>query len=784
MKTFSLIIFCIFCYISLFSQTYTVSGFISDSETGEKLMGSHILQKDTTIGTVSNAYGFYSFSTRQKLLTLEFSYMGYQTQTLSIQLKHDTIVHIALFPGKELNEILVLENKMEAELRSPQTSLVELPVKQLKKLPVLMGETDVLRTLQLLPGVHTGGEGTTALYVRGGGPDQNQILLDGIQIYNAYHLFGFFSVFNPDAIQNIQLYKGGFPAKYGGRISSILDIRMKEGNTNQIKGNATVGLIASSFLLEVPIKGKNTTFVISGRRTYIDWLARPFIKSWADGAIAGFYFYDITGKINHKFSDKSRLYLSTYIGKDNFYSQKEKTSYNINKISEISQQNNLGWANYTAALRWNYIFNEKLFSNTSVTFCKYQYQTGRTFKSQETQNNLTEISEFEYDYNSGIQDEGIKTSFEFLPNPKYTLNFGGEYVYHTFNPGVSIQTTNSNNPENIPIDSTYGNPNINAQEMDLYLENKFHLGTRLQFNLGLRFSGFLVQEKFYKNIEPRIALNILCSDKISLKASAVAMTQYIHLLTNTTSSMPTDLWLPVTKQVQPQKSWQYAVGSVYNLNSELSLSLEGYYKTLENLIEYKEGASFLDGFKEWESMIENGKGWSYGIEVLLKKEIGKTTGWIGYTWSKTERQFENINFGRAFPYKYDRRHDFSIAITHQINPTIDINASWVYGTGNAFTLAHSKIPTLLAEIKGDGYLTPSYQFEERNAYRMPANHRLDLGINFHKQKKHWERIWSLGIYNVYNRKNAYYLEYNSNLNQLVAVSIFPILPYFRYQIKF
>jgi len=780
MKYLYLII--IFFSNNIFAQTFTVSGYITDTQTGEKLIGANIYNPENFKGTASNNYGFFSFSTQKQKLKLTCSFVGYKSQTIDITLPVDTFVNIKLNPTIELNEVVVIDNKMENELRNSQMSVMELPIKELKQLPVLFGETDVLRTLQLLPGVHTGGEGTSGLFVRGGSADQNLILLDGIQIYNAYHLFGFFSVVNTDAIKNIKLYKGAFPAEYGGRISSILDIRMKEGNNKKLKGSVSLGLIAATFMLEGPIVNKNTSYIITARRTYIDAISQPFIRTFSSGG-AGYYFYDLTGKINHRFSDKSRIYLSTYMGKDNFYSD-----YNDDEDTyKQSSSSSLNWANYTAALRWNYIFSNKLFSNTSVAYSKYKYLTSQENNEESKDNNQTEYFNYSYIYDSGIEDITGKIDFEYMPNPAITIKFGGKYIYHTFKPGVSVNKINTNFTIASNVDTTYGNQNIYAHEVAGYIDNIFDITDKLSASVGLRYSGFMVQEKYYQAVEPRASLRFSVNQKLSLKSSYSVMTQYLHLLTNTSSSMPTDLWLPVTDSVKPVYSTQYALGAVYNFNKKFNITVEAYYKTMDNLIEYAEGASFYNGFTNWEDMIETGKGWSYGIELLVKKQFGKTTGWLSYTLSKTERQFENINFGEPFPYKYDRRHDFTIAVTHKLKDNIDISATWVYGTGNAFTMPHSQIlsaPNAFFGYFSDSAIKNLYHFEERNSNRMPANHRLDIGIAFHKQKKHGIRTWSLGVYNVYNRKNPFYLDYNAKTKKLEGICIFPILPYFNYKFEF
>ena len=786
MKKILFTIVLIVIYTNTFSQQHTISGYVEDANTGEKLINANVFSSQIYKGTVTNNYGFYSLTLQSKKVRLNFSYIGYQTISKEISLTKDTIINILLEQNTELEEVLVVENRSERMLKSSQMSLVEMPIQTVKQLPSFMGETDVLKTLQLMPGVNSGSEGSSGLYVRGGGSDQNLILLDGVPVYNAYHLFGFFSVFNGDAINNIKLFKGGFPAEYGGRTSSILDIRMKEGNNKKIKGEGSIGLIASKFSIEGPIKKDKTSFIVSGRRTYVDVLARPFIEKYADGAVVGYYFYDLNAKINHKFSDKSRLFLSTYVGDDTYYSKLNEDGYDGNLNHYITKsKDRLGWGNFTSSLRWNYVLNNKLFSNTTVTYSNFNFYTEQEHY-QETNKTVDEIKDYTSKYSSGIKDLAGKIDFNYIPNPNHYIKFGINHIYHTFKPGVSVSKFNSTQ-DAIKLDSTYGNSNIYSNELAAYIEDNIKIGQLFKMNIGLRYSGFYVNRKYYSAFEPRASMSFLISEKLSIKASYSQMNQYIHLLTNTTIGLPTDLWLPVTEKIKPQKSIQYAIGSVYNFNKKIDISVEAYYKTMSNLIEYKEGASFYSGFTDWQEKVETGKGTAYGFELLLQKNIGKTTGWIGYTLSWSERKFENLNFGKTFPYRYDRRHDIGIAIVHKFNKKIDAGINWVYGTGNAITLAHSQFEdafSALNEFFNMGVTNDLLNFETRNSYRMPAYHRLDIGVNLHKQKKYGMRTWSFGLYNAYCRLNAFYLQYDNVNEQMVKFSMFPTIPYVRYSFKF
>jgi len=791
-KSFStLILFLILLTTHVFSQSFTIRGYVTDETNGELLLNANIYEQHGLKGTITNSFGFYSLSLPKGSYSIVCSFVGYQTRLLEINLQKDTIIDFKLATKADLEEITIVGQKIDSKLTSTQMSKVDLQMEKVQSLPGFLGEADVIKTIQLLPGVQSGTEGTSGLYVRGGGPDQNLILLDDVPVYNAEHLFGFFSVFNPDAIKSVSFYKGGFPARFGGRLSSVLDIRMKDGNDQELHGNVSVGLIASKLNLEGPLVKGKTTFNLSARRTYADLLAQPFIKLGSSGNDAGGYFFqDLNLKISHKFSDRNRIYLSAYTGQDKAYFRSSYIDNQDNEKWENKDKFHLGWGNITTALRWNYLISNKLFANTTLTYSRYLFDV----QENTTQKNLTtgkNGDEFGLAYKSGIEDFGLKIDFDYFPSPNHRVKFGGSVIDHTFRPGILAFKESDTSSK---IDTTYGNPNIRAQEIYAYLEDNVDLGSRLSVNFGLHASGFFVDNTFYPSLQPRISTRFMASDRLSFKAAYSKMSQNIHLLSSSTISLPTDLWLPTTKKVKPQTSHQFALGGVYQVNQAIDLSVEGFYKSMNNLLEYKDGASFVGATTGWEDKVEMGKGWSYGLEFLLEKKIGKTTGWLGYTWSKTERQFDNLNWGQKYYARYDRRHDINFVLTHRFSKRFDVGLTWVYGTGNSVTLPTQNVSSAMlpyVPVWGD----TSYEYYgQRNNYRMPAYHRMDVGFNFHKQKKYGIRTWNIGFYNVYSRQNPFFLYFESTteaeykqtgksrkLNQL---SLFPIIPSISYSYKF
>lgn len=771
--------FCIYTGLSA-QQTVTISGYVEDAASGERLIGATVFDLKSKKGTSTNAFGFFSLTLPADSVWLRVSFVGYQSHFNNVWLDKDMNLTVTLTNSVDLKEVEVIADRIED---NSQMSTMVLQMDMVRSLPVLLGERDILKTIQLLPGIKSGTEGSSGLYVRGGGPDQNLILLDGVPVYNASHLFGFFSVFNSEAINSVEIVKGGFPARYGGRLSSVLDIRMKEGNTKEFHGDGSVGIIASRLTLEGPIKKDKTSFMVSARRTYLDLLARPLIKAASNGQTAGYYFYDVNTKINHRINDKNRIYFSTYFGNDKFYSKYGSNYLNNNVRYENKSEASLNWGNIISALRWNYEISNKLFCNTTVTYSRYKFNVGFSDETKRTENGQSTTTKNSFNYFSGIQDWSGRVDFFYIPNTKHYIRFGANETYHTFTPGVNSFTYVDNVTNQ---DTTFGSMKKFAHEMYVYAEDDWDITNRIKVNAGLHFSGFLVDGKSYWALQPRVSGRFLINEESSFKLSYARMAQYIHLLTNAGIGLPTDLWVPVTENIKPQIADQVAIGYARTIKKKFQFSTELYYKFMNNLIEYKDGATFFGSDKDWQEKVESGKGWAYGMELLLEKKSGKTTGWIGYTLSWSNRQFENLNFGEIFPYRYDGRHNVGIAITHHFTEKIDVGIVWVYGTGNAVTLGYERYNALDENPFGNNF-NEVVHISERNNYRMPSYHRLDIGVNFHKKKSKHERTWSIGLYNAYSRQNAFYLffDYNNNGDRVFKqVSLFPIIPSFSYSFKF
>ncbi|MCC2547761.1 TonB-dependent receptor [Hymenobacter sp. BT175] len=762
---------------------FTISGHVRDGATGESLIGVAVVNPATGQGTATNTYGFYSLTLpAADSVKLLVSYLGYEKQRLGLKADRSLTYDVRLKPlSAELSGVEVVGSREEKISRSTRMGTINVPVSQIKLLPALFGETDVLKVLQLLPGVQSGSEGSSGLYVRGGSPDQNLILLDGTPVYNAAHLFGFFSVFNADAIKNVELIKGGFPARYGGRLSSVLDISMKEGNMEKFHGEGAVGIIASRITLEGPIKKDTASFIFSARRTYIDVLTQPLVKLATEGVSAGYYFYDLNGKLNWKVGARDRLYLSGYAGNDKFYADtEEKRGEEYDRLDS-----GLGWGNRTAALRWNRVVNDRLFMNTHLTYTRYQFLVGVESENRYYQGTDLKTDKFSLAYLSNIQDWSIKQDYDFVPNPNHYVRFGGQYILHQFRPGA----VQAKGDLGVPTDEVNIGSRVRASEAGLYVEDDYRVSERLKVNLGVRYNTFLVNKKVYHSPEPRVSARFMLTEDVSLKASYARTSQFIHLLTNSGIGLPTDLWVPATAKIKPQTAQQFAVGAAKDLrfhDEDFELSFEAYYKPMNNLIEFREGADFLGTTdSDWESKVTSGQGWAYGGEVFLQKKSGKTTGWIGYTLAWSNRKFPELNQGRLYPYKYDRRHDASLVVIHQFSPTLTLSGTWVYGTGNATTLS-----------QGRYQLGPFDDFEDygpRNSYRMRAYHRLDLDLSHTKKKKWGEIVNSFSLYNAYSRKNPFYIYldqgYSTPSGGMVEavykqVSLFPIIPSFSKSFKF
>ena len=751
---------------------YVLSGNISDATSGENLTGATIVVEEiSNTGGITNTYGFYSITVPEGRYSIRFQFIGYKTITIPLEVNKNIILDIELERAVfELGKVEVTSERADKNISSLEMGTVRMAPGQIESIPVIFGERDVMKTIQLTPGVKAAGEGNSGFHVRGGGIDQNLILIDEAPVYSASHLLGFFSVFNSDAIKNASLLKGAVPAEYGGRASSVMDIQMKEGNLKKLGIAGNIGLISSNITVEGPIQKDKSSFMISGRRTYAD-LFLNFSKD-DDVRNSNLYFYDLNMKTNYKINNNNRIYLSGYVGRDDF-GYKDEFGFD--------------WGSLTGTLRWNHIFSSRLFSNSSLIMSNYSY-------------NIDLRRNLDVDIRSQIQDINVKQDFSFYMNSQNNIRFGANVIFHIILPGKI--TVNEMTSYVLPEDIA----KRRAVEWVAYISNNHNLSDRLKLSYGLRYSlfsnigpgefyefdelGELVnttevdRREFYKTqggAEPRFAINYLFNRQNSLKASYNRMYQYLHLLTNTTTTTPTDMWLPSSNNVKPQVSDQVSLGYFKNFRSnEYESAIEVYYKNLKNQIDYKNGADLIYN-STVESELVFGRGWAYGAEVMMKKKSGRINGWVSYTWSRTMRQFDEISYGKPFPARHDRTHDLSIVAMYDLNKKLKISATWVYYTGNAVTFPSGKY-----EIDGRiiGYYT------ERNGYRMPDYHRLDAGLVWQlKKTEKVESSWYFSIYNAYARENAYFIDFREKAEvpgstEAVQVSLFRAVPSVSYRFRF
>jgi hypothetical protein len=770
--------------ISNAQQTYTVSGIIKDAANGELLPGATIINTaDIKSATVSNTKGFYSFTLPQGNYIIGISFIGYNEQTVSVNLNKNRTVNISLQSKTiETKEVTINGRRADKNIQSTEMGIVQLSVEKIKKLPAFMGEVDILKTIQLLPGVQSAGEGNSGYYVRGGGPDQNLILLDDATIFNASHLFGFFSVFNADAIDNVTFIKGGMPANYGGRLASVLDIAMKEGDANKYHVEGGIGVISSRLALQGPIKKNKSSFIVSARRTYIDALLKPVIdKSKAKGS--SYYFYDVNAKINYILSEKDRLTISGYLDRDILAYQNSESDFNVKTP----------WGNTTASARWNHLFNDSLSTKTSIVFSDYNFSTS------------INQSGFEFKLFSGITDWQAKSDWIYYPSKKQEIKFGGNYIFHSFTPSSISAKSGNTELQPAKIKKQYAN------EAALYISDEYDLTKKIKITAGLGYSAFqhigpydhynkdfsgnIVDTlnyspgqniKFYQGLEPRLAVRYSLNDKSSIKASYTHNYQYMHLTSFVAVSLPTDIWIPSSLLVKPQIGDLYALGYFRNFKENTyEASVEVYYKTMQNLVEYKENAMPGDNVNNnVEDNLTFGKGKSYGIEFFLKKTYGRLNGWLGYTLSYTTRTFPDINQGMEFHPRYDRRHDVSAVASYNLSKRWTFSAVFVYATGDATT------PTIARYFIQQNLIT---EYGDRNSFRLPSYHRLDISFAYQgKKTEKYESSWNFSIYNVYNHQNPYFIYPNQTGSiatgdlkiQEKQVSLFPILPSISWNFKF
>ena len=777
---FLLFIFMLLCFAGG-AQTATVSGYIKDASSGEALIGATCFVPELQQGTISNQYGFYSVTLPTGNYEITFSFIGYERKSEVVQLNDNLVLDIFLNEENlQLDDIVVTARRKDANIQSAEMSMQKLPVQMVKKLPSFMGEVDVLRTITLLPGIQSGGEGSSGLYVRGGGPDENLLLLDEAPVYNASHLLGFFSVFNSDAIKDIQVYKGGIPAEYGGKASSVIDIRMNDGNTKKFSGKAGIGNISSRLTLEGPIIKDKWSFIVSGRRTYADVVGRLIgIDELDDNQL---YFYDLNLKTNIQFSHDDRLFISAYTGDDYF---------------KLGESIYMRWGNITSTARWNHIFSGKLFSNTSLIYSRYDYNLGVPGNAAD-----------QFDWNSRVQDFNFKEDFTWFANANNQVKFGLNVIRHHFEPGNINANSNS-------FFQTLQLTNFNAIDGSAYVSNEQKIGRLLTLKYGLRLSVFqqigegkvreylnpespksneVINETTYEsgetigspfiNPEPRFSMRYSLDNNSSVKASYNRMVQNLHLISNTNSPTPLDIWLPTNKYIKPLIANQVAVGYFRNFNrNAIETSVEFYYKDMQNVLDYRDGAElFLN--EDLETELLNGSGYSYGMEMLAKKMEGRFTGWLSYTLSRTMREIPGINNGNPYPSTYDRTHDLSLVTSYELSKRITLSANWVYSTGNPVTF-----PVAKYNVQGNTL----YYYAERNSNRIPDYHRMDLSMTYDPKKnerRKVKRTLNVSFYNVYARRNAYsiYFRQNENDRSMVEATrlsiVGTIIPSITYNISF
>ncbi|MBK8348298.1 MAG: TonB-dependent receptor [Saprospiraceae bacterium] len=770
-----LVVFLLWTLTATTQNKHTLSGYIKDKTTGETLIGANVYNKANPVqGGTSNAYGFYSMTLDEGIYQMVFSYLGYQDQAFEVDLSKNTVLNVTLSEGVVIDEVVISAEKDDRRrnVEGTQMGTVELPVENIKKLPAIFGEVDILKAIQLLPGVLSSGEGNAGFYVRGGGPDQNLVLLDEAVVYNSGHMLGFFSVFNADAIKNTTLIKGSMPANFGGRLSSVLDIQMKEGNDKNYAVEGGVGLISSRLTIQGPVVKNKSSFIVSGRRTYILDLVQPALKG-TNFEGTNYYFYDLNTKWNYTFSNKNRLFFSGYFGNDVLKFRQPNRDFAFD----------LPYGNKTATLRWNHLFSEKMFMNVSAVYNDYKFQ----FNGGQ--------DDFVFKLYSGVKDWNFKIDFENYPNTKNTIRYGINYTYHTLTPNTA-SASNGEVDFNTSFKPKYAN------EGAIYLMDDLKWGSKWAINVGLRASLFqqvgpytskLTGQEFgrfeaaktYGGLEPRFSLNYKANDNISIKTGIAVTNQYLHLVSNSSSTLPADVWVPSTEIVKPQRGIQYALGFFKNFDRDVyETSFEVYYKDMKNQIDYADNY-VNDISKEVEDAFVFGKGRAYGAEFFIKKSKGKLNGWIGYTLSRSEKSFKDIEGGRWYPSVYDKPHNLSVVVNYKPRRKWDFGAVFVYGTGKLFT-----------PVRGFFFVeqTVNLFYGPRNSARLDDYHRLDLSATYTPKpdsKRNFKGSWTFSVYNSYNRKNPFFVnfdtttDFQTGTNTITGtkITIFPLIPSITYNFK-
>ena len=774
----------------------TISGHITDMASGETLIGAGILEKESGLGAVTNNFGYYTLTIPAGEYEFHFSYVGYSETVKLIDMRRDTVVNVALEAGETLSSSQIVARK-DAGIQSTYLGAIDIPAAQIKNTPVLFGEADVLKVLQMMPGVQGGNEGFSGIYVRGGGPDENLIMLDGVPIYNVDHMLGIFSVFQPEAVKKVTLYKGSFPARYGGRVSSIVDIRTNDGNMKENHGTVSIGLISDKLHLEGPIIKDKLAYSVSARGMHTVLYA-PLIKIALKDAYANYYFYDLNGKVTWRLSDRDRFYFGAYHGRDRFVYDEKYEGEGTETIGsetihhKYKDRTDFGvfWGNTVGSARWNHVFNSKLFANTTLSYNRYRMVMGAGSAETDIVDGVKTTSRYHLDYHSGIRDFGIRADLDYTPSPKHLVKFGSEYLWHTFIPERMSAVDREVNGAEIQIDTTihFADPKkkYGGHELSIYAEDDFSVGEHLTINPGARLSMFYTEGRTYWSLQPRVSAKFSTGRGYSFKAGYARMAQYVHLLSSAQISLPVDLWVPITKDIRPVTSDQFSVGAYYDGIKGWEFSVEAYLKNMRNILEYKDGTLMLGTSEGWEKRVEMGEGTAKGIEFFIQKTVGKTTGWLAYTLAKTDRIFPDgsINNGERFPYKYDRRHCIDLSVDHRFNKKWGVNATWSFATGGTTTVPVRQV----AVMTPYGYITDAQYVDHRNNFRIPPSHRLNIGCNLHKERRRGESVWNLSVYNAYNRMNPNFVfmdygpdydkngDYTGTSLKMKKITILPLLP--------
>ena len=776
----------------------TISGFVRDQASSESLIGASVYEVASRKGSATNSYGFFSLTLPPGNIRLHASYIGYESCSFNFtELDRDTILNIELRPNARLEEVVVTASERDRlSVNNTLMGTMEFSQKTIKATPTLFGESDIVKTLQLTPGVASGTEGLAGLYVRGGDQDGNLFLIDGNPVYQINHVGGLFSAFNPEAIRNLDFFKAGFPARYGGRLSSVVDVHTKEGNMKEYHGSAMLGLTSGNLNFEGPIIKNRTSFNASFRRSWLDGLSAPGVaiynkiqKKNGEKFSARYAFTDLNLKVNHHINDRSQAYVNFYFGQD--FLKGGSSEFSVGDDITPFENKDFGkmrWGNIALSSGWSHVFNNKMFGTVTLAYSHYQSKLKQeTSQYYGTEGDKDYSSRFiETSTRNGINDFGVHANFDYIPTPAHHIRYGTDYLYHRFSPEYIEEKTSENLS---PTKRTTGDERLSANELAVFAEDDWAISSIVRVNAGLRLNMYNIQKKTYVSLDPRLSVRFLLTRNLSLKTSYARMNQYVHQISESYMSLPTDMWMPVSKKLKPLESDQVSVGAYYNLHKDYSFSVEGYHKWMNHLLDYKDGYNFLPSFVGWEEKLAAGKGWAYGAEFIARKETGRITGWIGYGLMWSDRQFDEINNGKRFPAKYDNRHKLNIVANWKINEKLELTGSWTFMTGNRVTVAFENyedlgltpVPPLLPEGGLD-------YFTERNNVRLPAYHRLDLGINIYRPKKNGHLgIWNISVYNAYCQMNPITIHKRSWINYshyFETLSLLPIIPSISYTYKF